>query len=110
MSDMALKLIGGFVTLLIGLFGGGSGVIWFLNNRAAEDHDAKQKWYNDLKDRVDELEARLSVQHRELAQLQQELAQAERVKADKDAKITRLQAQVETLQSKVRRLEHEDCG
>jgi chromosome segregation ATPase len=126
MSDLAVKIVGGLVSLLTGIVAGSGGVIWYIDRRASRKHDARQSEIDRALDRITRLEQvngalredledlrtelrdqsdKIIDQGETISALRQELAEAERVKAEKDGEITRLRSEIDALETRIGRIE-----
>jgi chromosome segregation ATPase len=126
MTDLAVKIIGPLVAALAGILGGSGGVIWYMNQRASEEHKAQQAEIDrtikrierleqvnaELREDLEDLRGELRDQHDKIiaqgetiSTLRQELAEAEREKAAKDGEITRLRSEIDALETRLDRIE-----
>jgi len=88
--------------------------IWYVDRRAAENHQGEQSQIDRLTKRVERLEGKVGDQRdkldeysRELAQVREKLGKAYQENGEKEARVRKLQRKVEALQQKVRRLEEQ---
>jgi len=121
-----MKIVGPIVTALAGIVAGSGGVIWYMDQRASEDHEAYQSEMDRAMSRIERMEevngalrkdledlrGELRDQHdkiidqgKTISSLRQELAEAERIKAEKDGEITRLRSEIDAMESRLSRIE-----